>query len=322
MGLRAMVGRALQVVLALIAVTAPPDVGRGPAASCGSVDIAVLRNLPAGPFEANRMDLWLPSERDATLHGALLVVHGGGWDDPLQRQGGVSPVSARLACELRVPVLSVDYRLVREGGTHPGNVRDLRCALRWVGRHAVTLGLGAPRVVAVGESAGGQLALLAAAGQHEELFAPLEACGAASTETALAGVVSVSAPLELPSMLERPLPGRGGEEAARAVRGVVGGSCAQGVELTQCLEASPMQHAAALPPVLLVFSEGDHLVPASQAHTLAEAMTRNGRSVTLLEVPLAARAHCQDRRSLHGFSPCLLDPVSERTVAWLRRQLR
>jgi len=90
---------------------------------------------------------------------ALVYYHGGGWTigdldthDTLCRQ---------LANGSGCAIVAVDYRL---GPEHhfPAAVEDSTAALRWVHAHAAALGLDASRLAVGGDSAGGNLAAVAA----------------------------------------------------------------------------------------------------------------------------------------------------------------
>jgi acetyl esterase/lipase len=89
----------------------------------------------------------------------LVFMHGGGFVF-----GDVETHDAhsrRLANRTRRAVLAVDYRRPPEH-RFPAAPEDVDTALRWLVRHAPDLGLDPGRVVTIGDSAGGNLALVAA----------------------------------------------------------------------------------------------------------------------------------------------------------------
>jgi acetyl esterase/lipase len=259
------------------------------------------------------VDLFVPAtvgSRDL----ALVVVHGGGWNDPEQRLDSVAPLAARLAHDTGLITLTADYRLVREGGVHPEPVRDLRCASTWIGTHATHLGLREPRLIVMGASAGAHLALLAAAAQAEHKHPPPPSCGVLEAE--IAAVVAVSAPVDLDAMLHTPVAGDGGREASAAVRGYLGPACA--APSPTCRGASPIAYDRSLPRVMLVHSDGDHLVPLTQPIALAKALP----GAHTQYVPAHMRDRCRRGSSMHGFSPCLVDPAWHEIVTWIALQQR
>lgn len=122
--------------------------------------VALVRDLQAeGPHGAIPLRLYRPQGSDAQRLPALVYLHGGGWvigdldtHDVLCRE---------LARHAGCAVLSVDYRLAPEY-RFPVAVDDAFAALRWVAREADALGIDATRLAIGGDSAGGNLAAVAA----------------------------------------------------------------------------------------------------------------------------------------------------------------
>lgn len=104
---------------------------------------------------------------DAGARPAMAFFHGGGWvfGKPQEFFG---------ACERYARkgfvTISFEYRLsINADGTYPKpgvspieSVKDARSAIRWMRRNAATLGIDPDRIIAAGQSAGGQLALATA----------------------------------------------------------------------------------------------------------------------------------------------------------------
>ncbi|WPH13735.1 alpha/beta hydrolase [Variovorax paradoxus] len=123
--------------------------------------VAEVRGLEAdGPHGTIPVRLYRPlgSTPDAALP-VLVYFHGGGWvigdldtHDVLCRS---------LANGAGCAVASIDYRM---GPEHrfPAAVDDVLAATRWVRREAASLGLDAGRLAVGGDSAGGNLAAVAA----------------------------------------------------------------------------------------------------------------------------------------------------------------
>ena len=108
-----------------------------------------------------QVDLWLPDGPGA--FPTVLMVHGGCWTSAIADRTLMNWV----ADDLRVAgcaVWNIDYRGVdRPGGGYPGTFRDVAQATDLLRGYAPKYGLDLRRIVAVGHSAGGHLALWLAA---------------------------------------------------------------------------------------------------------------------------------------------------------------
>jgi acetyl esterase/lipase len=87
--------------------------------------------------------------------GALLWIHGGGY--VMGAPEGGNEFCSRVALELGVLVVSVDYRLAPEH-PFPAGLVDCYTALRWLHAEAAALGVDPARIAIGGDSAGGGLA--------------------------------------------------------------------------------------------------------------------------------------------------------------------
>lgn len=115
------------------------------------------RTIPA-PGGARAVRLYRPR---AGMAGApvILFFHGGGW--VIGSIATHDRVCRRLAAAAGAIVVSVDYRLAPEH-PFPAAVEDVLAAFAWAGKEAAELG-GDPRALFVaGDSAGGNLAAVAA----------------------------------------------------------------------------------------------------------------------------------------------------------------
>lgn len=102
--------------------------------------------------------------------GALLWIHGGGYLFGAPEMG--QPFGGRVAKELGVLVVSVDYRLAPEH-PFPAPLEDCYTALRWVHDHADELGIDRDRIAVGGESAGGGLAATLVQLAHDRADVPV-----------------------------------------------------------------------------------------------------------------------------------------------------
>ena len=113
----------------------------------------------ADPYQ--RVDLWRPAGKGP--FPVVLMVHGGCWTTSVADR----TLMDWIADDLRrsgIAVWNIDYRGVdRPGGGYPGTFVDVGAAADLLGAEAARYGLDLTRVVAVGHSAGGHLALWLAA---------------------------------------------------------------------------------------------------------------------------------------------------------------
>ncbi|MBM4185157.1 MAG: alpha/beta hydrolase [Gemmatimonadetes bacterium] len=215
------------------------------------------REYPYGDSPSQRVRVWLAGSPTAPAP-VVVLLHGGCW---LSQYGvdHIEPLASALASE-GFAVWAPEYRRIGEpGGGWPGTLEDVASAIDLL--RSEDTGLDLERVVFVGHSAGGHLALWAAArGAFDPTHpqyraAPLVPRGVIG----LASITDLAAYAALgsgcPTMVAQLLGGTPDTQAARY------------------LAASP----AALPhpvPVVLIQGARDAIVPPSQARALPWARVR------------------------------------------------
>jgi acetyl esterase/lipase len=114
-----------------------------------------------GDDQMQKVDLWLPAGPGP--HSTVLMVHGGCWQTEIADRR----IMSWIADDLRkrgIAVWNIDYRGVdRAGGGYPGTFADAAAAADALRGAAAQYRLDTGRVVAIGHSAGGHLALWLAA---------------------------------------------------------------------------------------------------------------------------------------------------------------
>lgn len=230
--------------------------------------------------------LWLPNAQGAPL---VILIHGGFW-----RSGKTLHVTDPLAASLAVAgiaVWNIEYRA--------GACVDWRTTLDDVATaidHTVTLcrryPIGSGRPTFVGHSAGGQLALWAAARSKLKQGGPCQ-----HPSLLPAAVISLAGVCDLVAAAESHL----GEDA---VAGFLGGPPNEVVSRYQ--SACPSRLLPLGVRQLIVHGAEDARVPSAMSRRYAAAATIAGDPVELIELP------CADHRSL-------IDPNTEagHTVAAL-----
>src|SRR5215213_10147029 len=108
--------------------------------------------------------------------GIVAYLHGGGW--VLGSLAGFEPLCRALANASGAAVAAVDYRLAPEH-PFPAGLEDALAAVRWLGAEGGRLGADPQRLALAGDSAGGNLAAVAARRLRDEQRRGAEASGRA-----------------------------------------------------------------------------------------------------------------------------------------------
>ena len=115
---------------------------------------------------AQRLDIFLPDEGDGPFP-VLLRIHGGAFAYGDKRDIHVLPFLSGLP--RGYAVASVNYRLSGEA-TFPAGIQDVKAAIRWLRAHAADYLLDGRRVVAWGDSSGGNYAAMVCVSAGVGLF--------------------------------------------------------------------------------------------------------------------------------------------------------
>jgi acetyl esterase/lipase len=141
----------------------------------GTPDPRIRRDVPFATVPLSERvllcDVWQPSAGVSSSGVAVVYLHGSAYG-VLDKDCGTRPLFRHLAAQGHV-VVDVAYRLFPETDV-VGMVGDAKRAIAWVREHAADLGVDPSRIVVVGGSAGGHLALLAAYGHDAPALTPPE----------------------------------------------------------------------------------------------------------------------------------------------------
>jgi acetyl esterase/lipase len=182
-------------------------------------------------------------------------------------------------------LVSIDYRLARQA-TAPAAVEDCLAALAWLGRHGAARGLDPRRVVVIGASAGGHLALMLAF-VHGHPGAPpfTRPRDPGAEQVAVVGAVDLYGVTDVLDVATGPrarpwarqwVPD-GPDQAARARL------------------VSPLAWVrTGVPPVLIVHSSADDVVPYEHATRLHAALREVGARAKLVTIPGAGHSFFTD----------------------------
>ncbi len=239
------------------------DVAPVPLSTGGTLYSAVEFGSIEG-FRPLQLDLYLP-ERPSALSPAIVYFHGGGWAVGTRRRFGRafrswSPSALARLAAAGFAVITVDYRLSGEA-TFPAQIDDAKAAVRWLRANAEELHVDVDRIVAWGESAGGQLAALLGVTGHRD------------TADDVCAVISWYAPMDL----------RNGSDPDSAESKMLGGTAVSQPEVAAA--ASPIMHVhPAAPPFHIQHGTADALVPIDQSERMVDALREVGVPVVLKTV--------------------------------------
>lgn len=226
-----------------------------------------VREVRYGSHRSQVADLYVP---DARPRAVVCLLHGGVWREPYGREQ-LTRLSLALAGD-GFSVFNIEYRRLGDDGGWPATFDDVAAAIAYLAK-LPAIGHAPPldRVVVAGHSAGGQLALWAAA---QGAFSSVKPYAAA----ALAPVADLKAAYDL--------------SLGVALHGFLGGSPADVPQ--RYAAADPMQLKPQIRQ-LIVQGQDDDLVPPAMSRAYAAAV---GDLATYVEVP-----HCGHFEFLNPESP-------------------
>jgi acetyl esterase len=226
---------------------------------------------------------------------AVIIVHGGGWVRG-DRRNDVAPLFKPLA-DAGIAWFSIDYRLVIDPLHFGIAVEDVETAIRFVKEHADEYHIDADRIALVGESAGGQLAAMAALN--------------GSPGTSVKAVVAIYTPTDLVALA------KDSELIPDAIRGQLQGTPFEGLLRARLAQLSPIGKVRrGMPPFLLIHGTADPFVPFEQSRAMCDRMLGVGAECEVFPVPGGG----------HGIrrwesSPSMSGPYKREMIRWLRLQL-
>ena len=240
--------------------------------STDSLPTCTVTRHTYGPNKYNFGDFYLPDSPGP--HPVVLLLHGGFW-----RAAYDLTLMDKLADSLArqsIAVWNIEYRRVgNRGGGWPGTLQDVALAMDYLHAVATPLNIDLQRIVPIGHSAGGQLALWLAGRSRLSQQSPLVTPDAPLIPT---GAISLAGAIDLELVWQLHL-GNGAAEA------FLGGSPA----------AFPERYAAASPasllplrvPSVLIHGTNDANVPLAVSQAYAQKALEAGDNVKLIELPKA-----------------------------------
>jgi acetyl esterase len=238
---------------------------------------------------------------------AIVIVHGGAWVTG-DRRRSVEPLFEPLS-DAGFAWFSISYRLanVADPKSNPtiaasmallgGAIEDVRAAVAYVRANASDYNVDPHRIALIGESAGAQLAAMAALKPGRN--APVQA------------VVAFYCPSDLVTLVQTmPL-------IPDSVRNAVKGTPFEQILLAYLRELSPIRWVSdGAPPFLLIHGTADQVVPFQQSVDLCDAMQKAGSTCELYSVKGVGHG-------LRGWESAKgMTAYKARMVSWLGQELK
>jgi acetyl esterase len=227
---------------------------------------------------------------------AAIIVHGGGWVRG-DRLTEVQPLFAPLT-KAGFAWFSIDYRLSDDWTQFGAAIEDVENAVRFVRAHAAQYRIAPRRIALVGESAGGQLAGMAALN--------------AKADTRVNAVVALYTPTDLVDLAKN------STLVPRQLRDSFRGTPFELLMMARLRQLSPLYNVKPdAPPFLLIHGTADRLVPFAQSQAMCNRMKGNGASCELFAVEGAGHGI----RWWEGSRPDESAAYKEKLVSWLKSHL-
>jgi acetyl esterase/lipase len=211
------------------------------------------------------LDVWLSNVAiTGSLSPAVVKVHGGGWTGGSRSQG---IDWNRWLNQLGYHVFDIEYRMPPPE-RWKDEVGDVKCALGWVVANAPKYRIDPERISIMGNSAGGNLAMLAAFSMGDPRLPP-----SCDIPTVLVkSVVNLYGPADLTLLYSS---SGNLTDAANPLTQYIGGSPTQYPD--RYLAVSPISYVGAkTPPTITLLGTSDHDIPTDQARSLDQAFTHAG----------------------------------------------
>jgi acetyl esterase/lipase len=234
----------------------------------------VRLEVPYGTDVKQTLDVAWPQE-DRKSEGRrpiVAIIHGGGWTAGDKHM--FFPTMRALVDHGWVAA-TINYRLARdEARAFPAGVRDTRCALAWIVKHAHEMNGDPERLALIGASAGGHLAALIGVAPDEW------ADGCDDVKLHVAGVISYYAPLDF-----RTIEDKYPRQMQMAVWELLRADAGSPEWKDRALRATPETFLdESDPPFLLLHGSADTVVPVDDSRAFKRALDARGIPALLVEV--------------------------------------
>jgi len=230
------------------------------------------KNLPAktihdvsyGKDTAQMMDIYLPANRSVNSTKSIVLIHGGGWNSGSKKDF----VAYIDSFKNRMPdyaIFNVNYRLVNGSNLFPTQEQDIKAAIDFIVTNSAEYHVNKNKLVLLGVSAGGHLALL----QAYKYNSPK-----------VAAIVDFFGPTDLMAMFQKPW----NPYVPFVLQMITGTTPNQNSTLYK--QSSPINFInPRSAPTLILHGGNDKIVNVSQSKTLKDKLDKAGVKNELIIYP-------------------------------------
>jgi len=222
----------------------------------------------AGKDWNEKMDIYLPP-KDNKPNALLINIHGGGWNHGVKE----SQTGFNLFFKAGFAVANIEYRLTGQA-TAPAAVEDARCALACLIRNSAALNIDINKIVIMGSSAGGHLALMAGMLGNDHRF---------DSSCSLGQSMKVAAIIDKYGITDVWDWGYGKDKTSKSAINWLGGYSKDSIFARS---VSPINYVSKNnPPVFIVHGDADPTVPYQQSVAFHKKLKDAGVAVKFITVP-------------------------------------
>jgi acetyl esterase/lipase len=227
-----------------------------------------MKNVSYGSDTAQKLDVYLPENRDTTDTKVILFIHGGSWigGDKSEFNEAIAALAPKLP---GYAIFNMNYRLASNSQNRfPTPLNDIQSAIRFIESKASEYKVNANKLALVGASAGAHLALLHAYKNNGD--------------QKIKAVVDLFGPADLTDLYNNhPVP----QEARYVLMNLLGKTASSAAALYQ--QASPINFInEQTVPTCIFHGSNDFVVPIAQSNALKAKLLANNVRVEMTSYAL------------------------------------
>ncbi len=252
-----------------------------------AANYSMLGNLHYAPYPETILDILQPAHPALRNRPGAILIHGGGWVTGTKAE--MLPLCAPLLDNDFV-VANIEYRLAATAPA-PAAITDVLTAASWFADHASDYKVDPNRIIVMGLSAGGHLALMTGMLPPSANFGPA---------TKIAAIIDIYGISDVADQIEGP------GKRDYAEQWLPPGPN----RLDLAKRFSPINYVRKdVPPVLAIHGDADDTVPYQQSVRLVNALKHAGAKAELITLPSGK----------HGISDEQANQLWPQIFKWLKK---